>query len=54
MSCARNIFSNIKIYIYTRKQFSLMNLFWNDEVHTPMNDTRSRDVTRKRRHRQMQ
>ena len=27
-----------------------MNLFWTDEAHTPMGDTRSRDVTRKRRH----
>ena len=37
--------------ICTRQQFPSMNLFWTDEFHTPMNDTRSRDVTRKRRHR---
>ena len=26
-------------------------LFWTDEFHTPMNDTRPCDITRKRRHR---
>ena len=36
--------------IYTHQQFPWMNLFWTDEVHTSMNDTSSRDVTRRRRH----
>ena len=38
-----------KFFIF--QQFPKMNLFWTDEVHTPMNDTRSRDVTRKQRNR---
>ena len=36
--------------IYTRQQLLLMNLFWTDEIHTLMNDTRSRNVMCKRRH----
>ena len=27
-----------------------MNLFWTNKVHTSMDDSRSRDFTRKRRH----
>ena len=36
------------LIIYTHQQFSWINLFWTDEVHTSMNDTRSRDGTSRR------
>ena len=41
---------DISRYIYSRQKCPKMNLLWSDEVHTTINDTRSRDVTRKRRH----
>ena len=36
-----SVFDNIRRKCY---------ILWTDEVHTPMNDTRSRGVSRKRRH----
>ena len=36
--------------IYIRQQIPYMNLYWTHEVHIPMNNTRPRDVTRKRRY----
>ena len=36
--------------IHTRQQIPYMNLYWTHEVHIPMNNTRSRDVTRKWRY----
>ena len=52
MAYCHFMYQLLNFVIFTlANNFQQFNLFWTDEAHTPMNETHSRDVTRKLHHR---